>query len=494
MRAGSLRASSRPRQRRRPSRRPTCCSAWAPDRGRRRPRPLAVGHPAGEMPMPRERATMNDRGAGSQALLVPVSLHLERLALRVRDRLHGRRRDGLLGRPGRVEHARPRRIRPHPRRSAARARRPLRAAGHQRARRGAVPRSRQLVAVDHPRDVEVFPNEGLRSPPRPPFRLYAAAAPASTRRSTITATTYCRSPRAIAAIRTTSRAADPRLRRAARADARPRVRRDRALLLLTGWTDYAFSSDNVAAHQAGLALQPPSLQVQGRDRRAGRRSSTRSAFPVGRPQTVVVDLRGTLRGPSREVRIVTNMRDLLGSDPRRHVAGRGRTPACPRARSRCGRPALARILRRGARRTGREPSATTTRACRRCRRGRRSRAATRETGDVRELLCAADDMFVDRRPGDEIALTFDAAALPPLRHGWTRTFLLYADGFSKEMDINSATPDTRRSAAVPRDDAAIPTVRTSATRSDDAHEAYRERYNTRVDHRASAVARPRASA
>ena len=31
-------------------------------------------------------------------------------------------------------------------------------------------------------------------------------------------------------------------------------------------------------------------------------------FPVGRPQTVVVDLRGRFRGPSREVRIVTNMR------------------------------------------------------------------------------------------------------------------------------------------------------------------------------------------
>ena len=51
-------------------------------------------------------------------------------------------------------------------------------------------------------------------------------------------------------------------------------------------------------------------------------------------------------------------------------------------------------------------------------------------------------MFVVSRPGDEIALSFDAAALPPLAAGWTRTFLLYADGFSKEMDINSASPDT----------------------------------------------------
>jgi hypothetical protein len=44
------------------------------------------------------------------------------------------------------------------------------------------------------------------------------------------------------------------------------------------------------------------------------------------------------------------------------------------------------------------------------------------------------------KPGDELMLSFaaDRVALPK---GWTRTFLLYADGFSKEMDINSASPD-----------------------------------------------------
>jgi hypothetical protein len=50
-------------------------------------------------------------------------------------------------------------------------------------------------------------------------------------------------------------------------------------------------------------------------------------------------------------------------------------------------------------------------------------------------------MFVISRPGDEISLSFDARELPPVRPGWTRTFLFYADGFSKEMDINSASPD-----------------------------------------------------
>ena len=65
---------------------------------------------------------------------------------------------------------------------------------------------------------------------------------------------------------------------------------------------------------------------------------------------------------------------------------------------------------------------------------------TRE-GDVRELLDAADDRFVIARPGDEVVLSFDAATLAPLPHGMRRTFLLYSVGFSKEMDLHSASPD-----------------------------------------------------
>src|SRR4029079_5039217 len=65
---------------------------------------------------------------------------------------------------------------------------------------------------------------------------------------------------------------------------------------------------------------------------------------------------------------------------------------------------------------------------------------TRE-GDVRELLNRADDMFVIAKPGDQISLSFDAKRLAALPAGWTRTYVLYSDGFSKEMDINSASPD-----------------------------------------------------
>ena len=63
------------------------------------------------------------------------------------------------------------------------------------------------------------------------------------------------------------------------------------------------------------------------------------------------------------------------------------------------------------------------------------------TGDVRPLLAASDDSFVVSKPGDELALSFDARALPAPKPGFERTFLVHGDGFSKEMDINSASPD-----------------------------------------------------
>ncbi len=79
------------------------------------------------------------------------------------------------------------------------------------------------------------------------------------------------------------------------------------ILLLTGWTDYAWSSDNVAAAQAGKAMSPPALQVK--DEKGNWRTVIEDiGIPVGRPQTGTVDLSGKFLSPDREVRIVTNMR------------------------------------------------------------------------------------------------------------------------------------------------------------------------------------------
>jgi hypothetical protein len=63
------------------------------------------------------------------------------------------------------------------------------------------------------------------------------------------------------------------------------------------------------------------------------------------------------------------------------------------------------------------------------------------TGDVLELLAQWDDLFVVSKPGDDLALSFVAKGLVPVPAGAARTFLFFGAGFSKEMDINSASPD-----------------------------------------------------
>jgi hypothetical protein len=98
---------------------------------------------------------------------------------------------------------------------------------------------------------------------------------------------------------------------------------------------------------------------------------------------------------------------------------------------------------------------------------------------VRELLAATDDMFVVSPPGDEVAVSFDARGLRPLPAGWTRSYLLFADGFSKEMDIHSASPDVLGPLpyhGMP----AYPYAPPAAYPMTPARAAYLERYNTRV--------------
>lgn len=297
----------------------------------------------------------------------------------------------------------------------------------------------QLIAVAHPAGVEVYPNEGLNEPP-PQFKLFTTRA--------------ARPP--LAAVDDHGNDVLPRISRIDReypddfrlhkirgfADEHtltltlpdgPRTR-----LLFTGWTDYAWSSDNLAASQSGKALSLPALQVKDKE---GRWQTVikNIGIPVGRPQTVIADLTGKFLSANREVRIVTNMRiywdqilvDTSASD-------------APVTLTRLN-PTVADLRWRGFSREyspdGRQPlgydyNDISFTSPWKVMTGR----YTRE-GDVRELLAASDDMFVISRPGDELSLSFAAKQLPPLPRGWTRTFLLYADGFSKEMDINSASPD-----------------------------------------------------
>jgi len=297
----------------------------------------------------------------------------------------------------------------------------------------------QLVAVAHPQETEVYPNEGLTVPAQR-FKLYT--------------TREARPP--LEAVDDHGHDVLEEISKIDReypddfkvhnirgfADEHTLTLRlpdqNRARLLLTGWTDYAWSSDNLAASQSGKALSLPALQVKNKQ---GEWQTVieNIGIPVGRPQTVVADLTGKFLSASREVRIVTNMRIYWDQILVDTSAGNFATRLTRLS------PTVADLRWRGFSReyspNGREPmtyeySTVSLTSPWKVMTGR----YTRE-GDVRELLSATDDIFVISRPGDELILSFDARKLPPLPKGWKHTFLLYADGFSKEMDINSASPD-----------------------------------------------------
>jgi len=335
-----------------------------------------------------------------------------------------------------------------------------------------------LLAVAHPAEVEVFPDEGLRSRP-PAFRLFFVRDLRPPRAATDDAGRDL-----LPALRALDHAFAEgfplrRLRGYAEEhslvlDLGPEAGED-AVLLLTGWTDYAFSSDNVAAHQAGLALAPPRLETEEAPG-LWRTAVAEVGIPVGRPQTVVVPMAGRWRGAGRRVRIVTNMRIYWDQ------ARVGRSAEAPLDLVRL-EPARGDLRERGfsapVSPDGRGPFSYDY--------GRVSRSSPwkalpgryTRTGDVRELLSAADDMFVISPPGDEVAVSFDATRLPALPAGWTRTFLLHADGYSKEMDIHSASPDVLEPLpyhGMP----AYPYAPPAAYPLTPERAAYLERYNTRV--------------
>jgi hypothetical protein len=337
----------------------------------------------------------------------------------------------------------------------------------------------QLMVVDHPDNTDVYPNEGMTDPPRPDrlFTTTNAHPPLSAvdnhGTNVLDRITQIdrRYPDNFKLDRVRGYAEQHTLTMDL-GEAKP----GRTLLLLNGWTDYAWSSDNVAASQAKKEMMLPALQVK--DKHGYWKTVIDDiGIPVGRPQTVTVDLTGKFLSSSREVRIVTSMRiywDRILVDNSSGVQ--------PTRIARLD-PMQAKLRWRGFSDEfspdGREPygynyEKVSFTSPWKVMTGR----YTRE-GDVRELLVKSDDMFVIARPGDEISLSFDARALAPLKKGWTRTFLLYSDGFSKEMDINSASPD--QVSPLPfHGMSKYPYSAPEAYPLTSARQAYLDKYNTRL--------------
>ena len=240
--------------------------------------------------------------------------------------------------------------------------------------------------------------------------------------------------------------------------------------------DYADSSSNLAAAQAGATLRPPYLEVG--DRRGNfRMGLEQMGFPAGLPKTMLVDLEG-LVGPERPVvRITTSMRlywDQIRVAERRDDVELTVTELSPSSAELrfTGYPAPF------------DPDGRLPRLYTYDRILERELWGTHEGrytnyGPVGPLLESVDDQYVITHHGDELRLTFDEASLPSLPDGSGRTFLARADGFGKDMDLNSARP--HRVAPLPfHSMTSYPYPDSEAFPGGELHERFNQRYVGRV--------------
>jgi len=302
----------------------------------------------------------------------------------------------------------------------------------------------RLLAVDHASESEIYPNERLTSiPPFPEFRIYTSISPC--------ALGSARDGKGVEWGRALQQVDRNYVRgfgllpykgyaeeHSLELDLGDLRAAKRVILLMDGWIDYATSSSNFAAAQAGLKLIPPYLQVWESGK--WRTVIEDMGFPAGLPKSMTVDLAGKV--PLLEqarVRIVTNMRiywDRIRVETGLEDARLRVTTLEPAeaATSWIGYPqqwsldGIAPFAYDFDRRDAAAPWKTHT--------GRYT-----PFGDVRDLLKTVDDCYVILGHGEAITAEFAAKDLPPLPPGWTRDWLLYVDGFGKDMDLHSQHPD-----------------------------------------------------
>ena len=213
----------------------------------------------------------------------------------------------------------------------------------------------------------------------------------------------------------------------------------RRVLLLHGWVEYTYSHVNFAASQAGLSLRSPALAVP--DGRGGWRTAIPDiGFPAGLPRTITVDVSSLVRAGQTRFRIASNMqvfwdqatlaREVADGRLVSHTLGALRAELRPLGYPReyspdGGEPTLYDYQRLDHGLPFKSLSGRLTRC-----------------GDVRPLLSEVDDRFVIFGAGEELALEFASASLPPLPAGWSRTVVLRSDGYCKDMDLYTAYPDS----------------------------------------------------
>ncbi|BDI29336.1 hypothetical protein CCAX7_13870 [Capsulimonas corticalis] len=303
----------------------------------------------------------------------------------------------------------------------------------------------RLMTVDHPLGTEVFIDERFAIPP-PPLAIHVVTPPIPVLHATddlgqdVTNTVAVRDGRYLD---TFGRGGYQGVTRdhyveldLGAAPASP----GRQWLVAQGWIHPTDSSINLALSQ-GRHAPPTSLSLEAPDGHGGWGAVRKNlGFPEGKKKTILLDLTGVFRpGAPRRVRLRTNLEiywDFLGTavdtpSPRMRIQNiasdkadlhyRGYSVMHQANASSPELPDYDNLM--GKRQNWIDLIGFYTRY-----------------GDVRPLLAQVDDRYVIMNAGDEMRLRFPAVPAPP--SGWKRDYVLEADGWVKDGDLNTAFSKT----------------------------------------------------
>jgi hypothetical protein len=236
-------------------------------------------------------------------------------------------------------------------------------------------------------------------------------------------------------------------------------------LLMHGEIEYFTATGMYAASQAGIEAMPPYVEAEighvGRTLLSDTRRpepepsdknvrATQSGkwvrilddmgFPAGLPKPITVDLSGRLPIGSTRVRITTNLqiywdRILIDRSEQSQNFQLREIPLTKAGLDYHGYP----------RQIEDQPSGNVKYVYEQISRtGPYARQAGEYTryGDVKPLLNRFDDKLVVFGSGEEVQLEFDQSRLPALPKGWIRDYFFQANGYEKDMDFYAADGNT----------------------------------------------------
>ncbi len=311
----------------------------------------------------------------------------------------------------------------------------------------------QLLAVDHPAGIDVYPNEYFASnPPYPLFKVVlsnksATRPPAGAWDehghdvlSDLLAHRYFGDFKVLSLLGF----AEPH---SLELDLGEPYRGGPLWLLMHGEIEYFSATSMYAADQAGLRPIAPFVEAQvataGSAGADGKGKWVRliddMGFPAGGARTMTADLTGKLPAGTRRIRITTNLQIywdsiLISRTGQGNIQGsrqNARVTPVPLARAELGFHGFPLKIE------GQPPGNVKYIYEKTSATGPYTRPAGAYTryGDVRPLLEAVDDKFVVFGSGDEVAMDFDPSKLPGLPQGWVRDYFFVANGYEKDMDF-----------------------------------------------------------